>query len=179
MKRTPVAVAGLLVVLTAATCESQPGRKSQLATVTQLVGSARIDIRYRRPVARGRSLFGGIVRWDRPWTPSADTAAIFATTTPLDVAGSRLPAGRYSLWMIPNPNTWTVIFTSEQPVFHIPYRPGHEVLRVRVKPTTGDHMETLGFYFPMVDADSAVLNMHWGKTIVPIPIKAHEPPNGL
>lgn len=165
----------LLILFLACACspaDGQPGRKSQLATVTQLVGPARIEIRYRRPVARGRELFGGIVRWDRVWSPSADTAAVFTTTTALEVGGSRLPAGRYSVWMIPNQENWTVIFSSEAPVFHIPYKEGHDVLRVRVKPTTAEHMETLGFYFPMVDADSAVLNMHWGKTIIPIPIRA-------
>jgi hypothetical protein len=74
--------------------------------------------------------------------------------------------------MIPSQTLWTVIFTSDVPAFHIPYRSGHDVLRVQILPSKGDHMETLGFYFPMVDADSAVLNMHWGKTIVPIPIRA-------
>lgn len=165
-------VLALLSIFACSPSNAQTGRKSQLAIVTQLVGPARIEIRYRRPVARGRELFGGIVRWDRVWSPSADTAAVFTTTTPLEVGGSRLPAGRYSIWMIPNQENWTVIFSSEAPVFHIPYRQGHDVLRVRVKPVTAEHMETLGFYFPMVDADSAVLNMHWGKTIIPIPIRA-------
>jgi hypothetical protein len=43
---------------------------------------------------------------------------------------------------------------------------------VKVSPQSGDHMETLGFYFPMVDADSAVLALHWGKTVVPLKIRA-------
>jgi hypothetical protein len=33
-------------------------------------------------------------------------------------------------------------------------------------------METLGMYFPMVDADSAELVVHWGKTVVPLKILA-------
>jgi hypothetical protein len=171
MRRISI-ITTVLLTCACSPADGQLGRKSQLASVTQLVGPARIEIRYRRPVARGRELFGGIVRWDRVWSPSADTAAVFTTTTALEVGGSRLPAGRYSVWMIPNRENWTVIFSSEVPVFHIPYREGHDVLRVQVKPMTAEHMETLGFYFPMVDADSAVLNMHWGKTIVPIPIRA-------
>jgi hypothetical protein len=75
--------------------------------------------------------------------------------------------------MIPDPENWTVVFTSAAHVFHL-NKPGSndEVLRVHVKPQSGDHMESLGFYFPMVDADSATLVMHWGKTIVPISIKS-------
>lgn len=167
------ALTAFLVVSAASCMGAQPELpKSQLGTVTQMVGGARIEIVYRRPVARGRQLFGSLVRWGRTWTPSADTAAIFSTTTPLDVAGGKLPAGKYSIWMVPDSTMWTVIFSSQQPVFHLAYRPTHDVLKVRVAPRTSDHMETLGFYFPMVDADSAVLNMHWGRAVVPIPIRA-------
>jgi hypothetical protein len=137
-----------------------------------MVAGTRIEVIYRRPVARGRKLFGDLVRWGKTWTPSADTAAIFSTTTPLDVAGGKLPAGRYSIWMVPDSAMWTVIFSSVQPRFHLAYPQGRDVLRVKVAPHAGDHMETLGFYFPMVDGDSATLSMHWGRTVVPIPIRA-------
>jgi hypothetical protein len=120
----------------------------------------------------GRELFGKLVPWNNTWTPSADSAAIFSTSADIDVAGSRLRAGRYALWMIPGPETWTVIFSTHQPVFHLNRpEPIDEVLRVRTKSHPGDHVESLAFYLPMVDADSAVLVMHWGRTVVPIPIK--------
>ena len=148
-------------------------KKSQLATVTQVVGSAKIDIVYRRPVARGRELFGKLVPYGRIWTPSADSAALFSTSTDLDVNGSTLRAGRYAVWMIPDSTNWTVVFSSAQPAFHLHLpQKTDEVLRVSATSHQAEHMETLGFYFPMVDADSAVLNMHWGRTVVPVRIKA-------
>lgn len=152
--------------------DAQPIPKSQLATVSQMVGPTRIEIVYRRPVARGRELFGALVPYGRVWSPSADSAASFTTTTALDIAGGRLPAGRYAVWAIPDSVMWTIIFSSNVPVFHLRYRDDKDVLRVRVAPKAGEHMETLGFYFPMVDADSAVLDLHWGKTIVPMKIKS-------
>ena len=162
----------LLSGVTASCLDAQPGRKSQLATVTQLVDSARIEIVYRRPVARGRSLFGSLVPWGKVWTPSADSAALIRTTRDLEVNGQRLRAGSYGIWTIPDSSSWTVIFTSG-PAFHLTLpRQRDEVLRVRATPRTADHMETLGFYFPLVDADSAVLNIHWGKTVVPLRIRA-------
>jgi hypothetical protein len=45
------------------------------------------------------------------------------------------------------------------------------VLRVRVVPKRGEHVETLQFSFPMVDADSARLELRWGTTIVPMSIR--------
>jgi hypothetical protein len=163
----------LLLTAGAPAC-SQEIPKSQLGSVTQMVDGTRIEIIYRRPVARGRELFGSLVPWGRVWTPSADTAAIVRVSAPIRIEGASLPAGTYSLWTIPEPDTWTIIFSSVSPVFHLRYPEGHDVLRVRVRPTHGEHMETLAFYFPLVDADSAVLNLHWGTTIVPLAIHAGE-----
>src|SRR5678809_771727 len=102
----------LLLAITSVSCAKvQPVRESQLATVTQHVGSAKIDIVYRRPVARGRELFGKLVPYGRTWTPSADSAALFTTSTDLDVNGATLRAGRYAVWMIPDSTSWTVIFS--------------------------------------------------------------------
>ena len=167
------ACAAVFVILTASCLDAQTGRKSQLASVTQLVGPAKIEIVYRRPVARGRELFGSLVPFGRIWTPSADSAAVMSTSTDLDVNGSRLKAGRYAIWMIPDSTEWTVVFSSAQPVFHLK-KPDKddEVLRVKARPHQAEHMETLGFYFPMVDDDSATLNMHWGRTVVPLNIKS-------
>jgi len=140
----------------------------------QMVGTTRLEIIYHRPVARGRDLFGSLVPWGRIWSPSADTTAIFKSTSDLDIGGARLPAGTYSLWAIPDRASWTIIFSSVVPVFHVRYPEGRDVLRVKAAPRASDHMETLAFYFPMVDADSATLNLHWGKTVVPLSIRARQ-----
>jgi hypothetical protein len=167
------AYAAIIVMLSASCLDAQPGKKSQMATVTQLVGPANIEIVYRRPVARGRELFGKLVPFGKVWTPSADSAAVFITSRDLDINGARLKAGRYAVWMIPGAADWIVIFSAHERVFHLTLPDSiDEVLRVKTKSHPGDHMETLGFYFPMVENDSATLNMHWGRTVVPINIKA-------
>jgi hypothetical protein len=169
--RTATTILGFLVALSCRT-DAQAIPKSQRASVTQSVGPAQLEIIYHRPVARGRELFGSLVAYDRVWSPSADTAAVFSTTRPLTVEGKELATGRYSVWAIPGKDSWTMIFSSAVPVFHLRYREASDVLRVNITPKSGDHMETLGFYFPMVDADSAVLVLHWGKTVVPMRIRA-------
>ncbi|MGE0554074.1 MAG: DUF2911 domain-containing protein, partial [Gemmatimonadales bacterium] len=80
----------------------------------------------------------------------------------------------YSLWLIPRPqDPWTVIVSTAARVFHTPY-PGeaHDAIRFEVQPEPGAHMETLAFYFPLVARDSTVLRLHWGTTVLPIPIRA-------
>ncbi len=150
--------------------------KSQHATVTQVVGTSQVTIVYNRPSARGRTLFGrgGVVPWGRVWCPGADTATTIALSRDMMVAGQPLAAGKYSIWAIPGPDEWTLIFSRAADVFHIPY-PGEaqDALRLKVKPQSAGgapFMESLAFYFPAADAERALLNLHWGETIVQVPL---------
>ncbi len=138
----------------------------------QWVGASKIDVSYHRPVARGRELFGKLVPYGKVWSPSADSAAVFTTSKPLTVNGSALAAGTYSIWAIPGASEWTVIFSSVGVVHHMFYPEGKDALRVKAVPREGEHFETLAIQFPMVDADSAELVIHWGKTVVPLKLRA-------
>jgi hypothetical protein len=156
--------------------EGGPNTRSQLGTVTQLVAGTRVEIVYRRPVARGRTLFGALVPWGRVWTPSADSAARLTVSAPVEVNGAPLAAGTYGVWTIPDSAAWTVIFSGVAEAFHLRYPEGRDVLRVRAVPAQGEHVETLAFLFPVVDADSAVLQLRWGTTVVPLTLRARRAP---
>ena len=144
---------------------------SQSGSVTQTIATTEITITYDRPVARGRELFGGIVAYGEIWNPGANDATKISLSQPVTVNGMSLPAGDYSIWAIPDPNEWTVIFSRAADVYHEPY-PGeeHEALRLGVAPQQGGHMETLAFYFAAVEKKDAELRLHWGETIVPLQI---------
>ena len=165
-----------VLVLTA--CGGDPVqeiKKSQHGRVMQAIAEAKVTIVYNRPVARGRTLFGpdGIVKYGEPWNPGADQATAIELTRGVLVQGHELAAGDYSVWAIPGADEWTMIFSTAADVFHTPY-PGEEkdALRFSVRPQRGEHMETLAFYFPVVDGRDAVLRLHWGETVIPISIRA-------
>ena len=136
----------------------------------QRLGETTITIRYNRPSARGRVLFGGIVPYGAEWDPGADEATTFATDHPIMFDGHLLSAGTYSVWAIPRADTWTIILSSKSHVFHIPYPTGHDALRVNVAPSVAPFEETLAFEFPVADIDHAVMTLHWGATLIQIPI---------
>jgi hypothetical protein len=151
---------------------------SQHGTVLQRVSHTNIDIDYNRPVARGRELFGALVKWDSIWHPGADSATRIRFDKDVVLQDKPLPKGEYSLWLIPRQAApWTLILSSAAHVFHQPY-PGseHDALRVDIVPEKGAHMETMAFYFPVVGRDSVILRMHWGETILPIRIKVSRDP---
>ena len=114
--------------------------------------------------------------WDSIWHPGADSATTISFSNAVTIDGHLLAAGRYTLWTIPEEShkPWTVIFNRGVDVWHTNY-PGEsqDALRIAVTPETGAHMETLTYYFPVVDADSAVLRLHWGTMIVPLKIRTN------
>ena len=172
----PLGIAMTTLTLGACSADAQRPRPSQLGTVMQEVAGTRIEIVYRRPVARGRELFGALVPWGRVWTPSADSAARITLSGPMEIDGQRLEAGSYSIWTIPDSSSWTVIFNAQAAAFHLRYPDGQDKLRLEVAPhAAGDYVETLSFTFPMVDADSALLELHWGRTVIPLKLKRVPP----
>lgn len=146
-------------------------RGSQPAEVRQRMGAREIAVIYNRPSARGRELFGGLVPYDSIWNPGADEATRIELSDDVLIAGEPLPAGKYSVWAIPRPDEWTVIFSRAHDVFHVPYPEGRDALRLQARPVTGPYMETLTFHFSTAVRDSARLDLHWGGVVVPLWIR--------
>jgi hypothetical protein len=165
----PVAVT--LAAAAAQRPDSSRVRPSQRGSVSQHIADTTITLDYSRPVARGRELFGRLVPWGRIWCPGADDATTIQISSAIKIEGKDVPAGKYSLWTEPNPERWTVIVNRESSAWHTRYPEGQDQLRVEVKPRSGSHMETLAFYFPVVDGKKAELVLHWGTVIVPLAIE--------
>lgn len=199
--RATLLTAGIGILLIGTACQRDPGRdvkpmadplrggaaavagsseiiplekvsKSQAAAVSQRIANTEITVTYSRPVARGRELFGKLVPYDEVWNPGADQATAIALTRDVHVNDRPLAAGKYSLWAIPRPDRWTMIFSRAAEVYHTPYPgDGQDALRLDVPPERGPHMEALTFYFPTVEGKDAVLRLHWGEVVVPLAIR--------
>ena len=168
-------VAALLgMAVAACSARAQPGRRSQRGTVSQMVNGTEISIRYFRPVLRGRTPFPDVVNWGRTWTPGADSATRIEINGPVEFEGQALPMGSYSLWIIPKENdSWSVIFNKQADAFHLSHDESQDALTIHIRPTTSlAPVQTLQLSFPLVDADSAVLQLQWGTMVLPIRVRA-------
>jgi len=163
---------GAFLALGACSAKAQPGRRSQRGTVTQSINGTEISIRYYRPVLRGRTAFPDVVGWGRTWTPGADSATRLETSGPLEIEGKALPAGKYSIWVIPEEkDAWTVIFNRTADAFHLSHDESQDALRVQANGmTAAQSVETLQMSFPLVDADSAIMQLQWGTFVLPLHI---------
>ena len=90
----------------------------------------------------------------------------------IQIDGHLLPKGSYSIWTIPRPDSWTVIFNNAANAYHTEY-PGEaqDALRLDVHPEQGPHVETLTFSFPVVEGKDAVLRLEWGELRLPLSIR--------
>jgi len=149
-----------------------PVKPSQHGSVSQEVAGTTLTIEYDRPVARGRDLFGSLVPYDRVWCPGANECTTLKVSSDITVEGKKLPKGTYTVWAKPGRDKWSIIFNTAHPTFHTQYFrvQSEDVLTVEVTPRTATHMETLAFYFAVVDGRHAELVLHWGTVAVPLSI---------
>src|SRR4029453_15710554 len=71
-------------------------------TARAAIGAATFSVDYGRPLARGRTLLGNVISYDRVWRTGANAATQFTTSAPIALAGLSLPAGTYTLWTAPH-----------------------------------------------------------------------------
>ncbi len=71
-------------------------------TVRATIGAVTFSVDYGRPLARGRTLLGDVISYDRVWRTGANAATQLTTSAPITLAGLSLPAGTYTLWTAPH-----------------------------------------------------------------------------
>jgi hypothetical protein len=168
-KTFAVASLAVAVVLAAvpALAQIELPRVSQAATISQVVGTTKIEIAYSRPGVKGRAIWGGLVPYNEVWRTGANEATTISFSDPVSVGGTMLPAGKYSLATIPTAEEWTVIFSKQQDLWGMyEYKPEMDALRIKVKPQAAEPTEWMTFSFPSVAADSAEVALTWEKVRV-------------
>ena len=161
---------GMVAALVAGLPQTAKPKPSQHGSDTLQVADTTITIDIKRPVARGRELFGALVPYGRVWCPGADNCTTIEISTDVKMEGQALAKGTYSLWALPEADRWTMIVNKAHPIFHTRYPADQDVLKLQVTPRAGTHMETLAFYFPVVEGRHTELAFHWGTVVVPLAI---------
>ena len=175
MLRALPALALLLLALPASAQEraTDEPRPSPNAVVGQTVGTTDVLVTYGRPSARGRSVFGELVPYGEVWRTGANEAATITVSGDVMVEGERLPAGTYSLFTVPGPDEWTVVFNrtaAQWGAFR--YDGAEDALRVTVEPVEIPAQEQFLIAFEGASEDAAVMHLHWDTVGVPVRIAA-------
>lgn len=72
-----------------------------------------ITVTYGRPYKKGREIFGHLEPYGKVYRVGADEATTIKFDKDVTFGGKAVKAGTYTLFAIPNENSWTVILNSQ------------------------------------------------------------------
>lgn len=148
-------------------------RASPLATVRFSAGAVAGELCYGRPARRGRAIYGALVPFDTLWRLGANEPTRLYLKGAVSLAGIPLAAGRYSLYVRPGRDRWTLFVSRSvlhwgndisaavraREVGHAPLTPQALVAPVE---TLSVSAESSG--------DTAWLSFDWDSTRVSVPV---------
>lgn len=139
-------------------------RLSPNASVTQTIGITDVTIKYSRPGVKGRTIWGELVPYDKMWRTGANDATQLSSNDTLIINEVKIAPGTYSIATIPGKEEWTVIINKNQNfVVGSNYKQEEDVLRIKVKPTTGEFVERMRITFEDFTDNSAMVVLAWEK----------------
>ena len=186
---------GLVVVLavgfavsSTAFAQEKKVRPSLHASVSQTIGvDTDITFDYSRPGVKGRTIWGELVPYGLapgnkyseekpfPWRAGANEKTTITVGSNVLVDGKPLPAGKYSIHMIPSEKDWIVIFNKVSEGWgSYDYDEAEDALRVKVTPVEAPFEEWMRFGFDDLAGTSAVAFLQWEKLKVPFTIALAE-----
>ena len=174
MRRASILILVLAIAGSALGQQIRTPRVSPQASLTQTVGLTDITIKYNRPGVKGRSIWGGLVPYDKVWRTGANEATTITFSDDVTIEGQALPKGTYSLHTIPGRDQWTVIFNSVADQWgSYSYDAAKDVVRVQVKPERAEFREWMGFEIEDMTTDTAKIALRWENVAVPFTVNTN------
>jgi hypothetical protein len=84
------------------------GGNSPHETTSAVIDGNRVTITYGRPFTKHprsgevRKIWGGLVPYGKAWRMGSDEATLLLTQQPITLGGTEVPAGAYTLYMVPD-----------------------------------------------------------------------------
>jgi hypothetical protein len=148
-----------------AAAERRTGQQQLSArdTARATIGRARFTVDYSRPMARGRTLLGNVISYDRVWRTGANAATQLTTSAPITLAGLSLPAGTYTLWTLPHASGVELIVNKQTGQWGTEYGRAHDLGRAPMKAETlSKPVEKFTISIEPGGARRGTLVMSWG-----------------
>ncbi len=126
---------------------------------------------YSRPQKNNRTVFGDLIEYNTIWRLGANEATEIEFFKEVKIGGKRLPKGRYTMYAIPTPTQWTIIFNKDTDIWGaFKYDEKKDALRTIVPVQTAAEAAedfTMGFNKAAHGAD---LIIAWDNVSVTVPI---------
>jgi Protein of unknown function (DUF2911) len=133
MQKQSAIVIGLLLTLSVfAACQGKPSPAASASC--DLGGGKTVKTDYSSPRLKGRKMVGGQDPYGTVWRNGANEATTFVTSSDIVVGGTNVPAGSYTLFVLPTADKWTLIINKKTGEWGIPYKyESDELARIDMK----------------------------------------------
>lgn len=147
------------------------GTLSPRDSASAVVGGATVAVDYGRPAARGRTIWGEVVPWNRVWRTGANAATQLRTDRPLRIADAEVPAGTYTLFTLPTPDGWKLIINRQTGQWGTEYDERQDLARVDLRTERLDTPVERFTISVEPRGDDGVLALAWGDTRAWVPVE--------
>ena len=138
----------------------------------KLSGGKTITIDYSSPRAKGRKIFGELVPYGQVWRAGANEATSFVTSGDITVGGTAVPAGKYTIFAVPDQNKWKLVISKKTGEWGTAYPgPDNDLARIDMKASkTSAPVENFTIAFDEAGG-GCTLRMEWENTRASVDIK--------
>jgi len=167
------ATTSLLLLSYSASVSAQQQRVSPHESTSVKVNGHKITITYGRPSLRGRKMLGVHEPYGKVWRTGADEATTLKTDTDLEIAGLKVPKGKYALFTIPGENEWKLIVNKKAEQWGaFNYKESDDLGRVDMTVSkSAQPLEQLTITLAPAGSDGVTLTLAWENTVATVPIK--------
>jgi hypothetical protein len=155
--------------------QDRPARVSPLDTVTANIQGNEMKVVYSRPFTKDpktgepRKIWGGLVPFGQVWRTGANEATLLTTQQPINMNGTMIPAGTYSLFSIPTEDGGKLIVNKQTGQSGLKYDEAQDLARIDIKrePLAEPRDQ---FQIAIDDTkDGGVLRLMWENTQYTVP----------
>jgi hypothetical protein len=173
MKHTLIALLFTLICSHNSFAQLNLPNASPDAELKQQVGFAEIEVKYSRPGAKGRKVFGELVPYGEIWRTGAHDATTIRFSDSVKLEGNPIPPGTYSLFTIPTENQWTIILNKVAEMHGTSdYTQDQDLVRFNVKSEKSSRLyESFTIEINDLIKNSAVLFIAWENIQVKVAIE--------
>ena len=146
---------------------------STASEIEQVVGLTEIEVDYNRPSKRGRVIFGNLVPFGKIWRTGANSGTEINFSTDVSINGENINEGTYSIFSIPNEDSWQIIFYSDTDLWSVPrnWEESKIIFQSNFKSNTNNKVvETFSISFEDITNNNVNLVFSWDDTNVIVPI---------
>jgi hypothetical protein len=166
-----IATLTAIAACAATVAQAQEQRKSPHETVKATIDGATITVEYGRPSMKGRKVMGELVPFGKVWRTGADEATTLTTDKELQIGGTIVPAGKYTLYTLPGQTDWQLIVNKQTGQWGTEYDEKQDLGRVPLKKiATSAPVEQLTISVDKNPAGGGMLRIAWENTALTAPI---------